>query len=151
MDAASACKPASTCLHFPGPASTAPVMMRFAMAIRLLNNRPRLACIAAAVASTSIVAGMSTAGTSPVGVGIGRWKVLSRRERFFFLGVFFFSLPIPKVTNVITKGDVAGLLLLLNFIGLCIRQSHDIFFYLCFYLHLFNVIKFFFFDSWGFR
>ena len=37
------------------------------------------------------------------------------------------------------------------FIGLCIRQSHDIFFYLCFYLHLFNVIKLFFFDSWGFR
>ena len=30
-------------------------------------------------------------------------------------------------------------------------RSHDIFFYLCFYLHLFNVIKFFFFDSWGFR
>ena len=96
MDAASACKPACTCLHFSGPASTAPVMMRFAMAIRLLNNRPRLASIAAAVVSTSMVAGMSTA-------------------------------------------------------GLCIRQSHDIFFYLCFYLHLFNVIKFFFFDSWGFR
>ena len=67
------------------------------------------------------------------------------------IGIIFLPLTIPKVTNVITKGDVGGLLLLLNFMGLCIRQSHDIFFYLCFYLHLFNVIMFFFFDSWGFR
>ena len=76
---------------------------------------------------------------------------LNRRERVFFFGVLFFPLTIPKVTNVITKGEVASLLLLLNSIGLCIRQSHDIFFYFCFDLHLFNVMKFFFFDSWGLR
>ena len=76
---------------------------------------------------------------------------LNRRERVFFFGVLFFPLTIPKVTNVITKGDVGGFLLLLNFVGLYIRRSHDMFFYFCFYLHLFTVIKFFFFDSGGFR